>query len=474
MKERIFRSPEYRKIIEEYFTQGLYHEAFLRFRKLYDDLHSELPSADKAILLTRIANCASDAILKQQFENHSLVQGFWEYLEKYLSIAPDALEEDQRFRGTVDEPKKRMSEALELIIRFDHSQLREKASFWVRRFAEIDAPNWHLDLPLSVLMEKIKHERTRFSRKGHIANTKAMAEVYVEVSEAVSQTHANARATVMNILADLVYFEGGEDSGEKALFWLNRCLEINPDDLFAQSRVRDIRERQIVQEQIRRFKHDTSNTKAGIEAMLKLCLRLPQASEDPLNTYLRTLQTEVRHLYGVHRFIHDEQLQIEQSDPGEIIRELILPHDRHHANFILSFPDDMPKWNTDPDYLRLAIYNLVQNALEAFQRRRVPLEQREIRITVLSDPPGMMIEDNAGGVDSDISEHMFSPYVSSKGIRRETGLGLPNARRAIEKLGGSLDFPDEQAENRARFEFYFNRRDRREGTEIAENIFFRS
>lgn len=382
------------------------------------------------------------------------MQTFWKYLEKYLETAPRALEEDQQFRGSTDEPRKRLNEALELLIRYEPESLKEKTVDWLSRFAKIDSPGWGVDLSLDVLMQKINDERIRFSRKDHIANTKALSEAYIEISEPVGNTHpyGYARATVMNILSDLVWFEGGKDSEKKSLDWLNRCLEINPDDLFAKTRKKYIEERQTVQEQIRRFRHDTGNTKAGIEAMLTLCLRLPQAATEPLHTYLKTVQTEIKHLYGVHRFVHNEQCRIEDTDIQELISSLIAPHDRRNANFVISVSEAVKTWKTDPDYLRLALYNLIQNALEAFQRRRMPLADRNIRISVHADSRTLIIEDNAGGIEPALKDHIFSPYVSSKGIKKETGLGLSNARRAVEIMGGTLDLAENQPKNGARFE----------------------
>lgn len=99
---------------------------------------------------------------------------------------------------------------------------------------------------------------------------------------------------------------------------------------------------------------------------------------------------------------------------------------------------------------------MVKNALEAFERKGIPLKQREIRISVLSDQYALIIEDNAGGVDPKFSDRIFSRYVSVKGIQKQTGLGLFNARKAIEKLEGRLDFPEKQPEHGTRFEIIMN------------------
>ncbi|RLC18769.1 MAG: hypothetical protein DRI57_07955 [Deltaproteobacteria bacterium] len=343
-KKRIFQYPEF-EIIRDDFTRGRYSEALPRFRELYDTLGHELSAADKAILLSRIANCASDAILTQGMDHGPLIGIFWEYLEKYLDIAPQALEEDQRLRGSDDEPKKRLREALELLIRHDREQLRDKAGLWVRRFAGVEI--WGFKLALDVLMEKINEERIHFAREGHAENTRAMAHVYIEVSEQLDQEYRYSRATVMNILSDLVYFEGGKDSDKVALSWLERCLEINPDDLFAKKRKEFIEERQMVEEQIRRFRHDTAGALAGIKGTLEQCLSLP-SSEEPLSRYLRTIRTEVEHLYGVHRFIHEEQPDYQWIDAEAILTEIILPHDNQHARFFLTVSGSGQKWEQIP------------------------------------------------------------------------------------------------------------------------------
>ena len=450
-KRRIFQLSEYQEINENYFTKGMYVEALPRYRQLYDKLHSNLTSADKAILLNRIANCASDSILTECVDDLSLVEIFWDYLDKYLRIAPEGLREDQRLRGAIDEPKKRLNEALELLILFDIDRLKEKAVYWVRRFSTIDAPGWGYDLALGVLMEKINDERIQFTRADHIANTRALAEVYIEVSEPVAQTYRYARATAMNILSDLAYFQGGEKGEEEALLWARRCLEINPDDLFAKTRKKYIEERQTVEEQIRRFKHDTSNTIAGIREMLEELLLLPQVLQNGMYRNLKAIQVEVQHLYGAHRFMHDEIAIYKSIDPDKEIKDMIMPYDEISAHFTLTSSGSKKKWVTDPDYFRLAMYNLIKNSLEAFERRRIPLLKRQIRISVLFAQQTLTIEDNAGGVDSIMKDRIFSPYVSSKGIKKKTGLGLSNARMAIEKVNGTLDFPEKQPQDGARF-----------------------
>jgi hypothetical protein len=76
----------------------------------------------------------------------------------------------------------------------------------------------------------------------------------------------------MNLLSDIAYFQKDEDGEKEALNWANRCLEINPGDRFALAQKRFIQERQTVQEQTRRFEHDTNAAIAGIVGTMDMIM----------------------------------------------------------------------------------------------------------------------------------------------------------------------------------------------------------
>ena len=68
------------------------------------------------------------------------------------------------------------------------------------------------------------------------------------------------------------------------------------------------------------------------------------------------------------------------------------------------------KWDTDIDYLCLALDNLLKNAVEAFERRRIPLSERRIDIEINLTARSITVTDNAGGVDPTVKSRIFEPY----------------------------------------------------------------
>lgn len=449
----IFQQQAYQDIVKKDFSCGNYLQALDKFKALFQAFEGSLSVVDRNILYSRIASCAADAILKQEQSEKNLLMVFEENLKLYLNSSGDALSSSKRMRGSTDEPAKRLHEALELFIQYSKDQLKTKVLEVVNQYGKIDFSGWGFKLALDVLMEKLNKERINFIRRDHLENTRLLSEIYLTISDPLKEEYRYARSAVMNILSDIAYFEKGEENNE-SLDWVIKSLEINPDNHFAVTRKKFLEERKAVIEQIRRFQHDTAHTKAGIEGLVERCLRLPEAEHDPLNRYLKTIQAEMYHLYGVHRFIHDVEPEYEFIDMEKTIHDLILPFDQQKAFFELRILSKTTHLEVDESYFRLAVYNLLLNAIEAFERKKIPLAKRKIIIAFNADEKSIMIEDNAGGVLPELKNFIFSPYISSKGYKMKTGIGLTNARKAIENIEGRLEFPKDQPDNGARFEIY--------------------
>jgi len=92
----------------------------------------------------------------------------------------------------------------------------------------------------------------------------------------------------------------------------------------------------------------------------------------------------------------------------------------------------------DPEQIRRVIINLVDNAIEAMERRG------DIVLETQLDPQNhvvrIMVADNGPGIPAGEREKLFLPYYSTK--RRGSGLGLAIVRRIIAEHGGSIDVGD--------------------------------
>jgi nitrogen fixation/metabolism regulation signal transduction histidine kinase len=96
---------------------------------------------------------------------------------------------------------------------------------------------------------------------------------------------------------------------------------------------------------------------------------------------------------------------------------------------------DLPLVLADPEAMKRALGNLVDNAVEAMQHSLL----RELRITTTLLPSGMVeltVADTGTGLTDEMRERLFLPYFSTK--QRGTGLGLAIAAKIIQEHGGTV------------------------------------
>jgi PAS domain S-box-containing protein len=97
---------------------------------------------------------------------------------------------------------------------------------------------------------------------------------------------------------------------------------------------------------------------------------------------------------------------------------------------------NLPLAMADPEAIKRALANLIDNAAEAMHDSHV----REIYITtsLLDGRDGLeiMIADTGHGINREVKEKLFLPYFSTK--KRGTGLGLAIVRRIIDDHHGSI------------------------------------
>ncbi|HLW89638.1 MAG TPA: ATP-binding protein [Terriglobales bacterium] len=97
---------------------------------------------------------------------------------------------------------------------------------------------------------------------------------------------------------------------------------------------------------------------------------------------------------------------------------------------------DLPEVMADPDAIKRALANLVDNAAEAMQ----DVIFREIQISTAlvasRDAVEITVADTGHGVTQELKERLFLPYFSTK--KRGTGLGLAIVSRIIEDHHGSI------------------------------------
>jgi two-component system, NtrC family, sensor histidine kinase HydH len=119
-----------------------------------------------------------------------------------------------------------------------------------------------------------------------------------------------------------------------------------------------------------------------------------------------------------------------------MLNQLVSAHagrmDRQGVTVRCDWPAQLPQALADAPALEQALDNLVSNALDAMPRGG------ELRLTVAPQDKGLevTVADTGVGMSPEDLKRVFTPFHTTK--RTGIGVGLPLARRSIERLGGSL------------------------------------
>lgn len=106
---------------------------------------------------------------------------------------------------------------------------------------------------------------------------------------------------------------------------------------------------------------------------------------------------------------------------------------------------------SNPNELAQVILNLIQNSLDVLVNRKV----KQPTINCVISRNKISIQDNAGGINNEILEHIFTPYFTTKNKPSSLGLGLYMSKIILEKnLNAKMEF--NQSEQCTSFDILFN------------------
>lgn len=150
---------------------------------------------------------------------------------------------------------------------------------------------------------------------------------------------------------------------------------------------------------------------------------------------VETVRTLVDEFSALARF---PASQPQPADINSIVQSALAMFDGRLENIKVQtfLASDLPKVMADPEAMKRAIANLVDNAAEAIQDSML----REIHISTALLGRGEAVEivvtDTGHGVTPEVKEKLFLPYFSTK--KRGTGLGLTIVSRIVEDHRGSI------------------------------------
>ncbi|MFV2017742.1 sensor histidine kinase [Micromonospora sp. LOL_023] len=154
-------------------------------------------------------------------------------------------------------------------------------------------------------------------------------------------------------------------------------------------------------------------------------LRQVVRSADRLADSVSVLLTRAQLVAGL-RDLRREPFRLDQL-AEEVLSDTVQPP--HTA-----MPDTMPVVASgDPALIRIALRNLIQNAV---QHGRVADQPAEVRLTVTADPPTVRVRDRGGGLSEAVVDAPEQRFRS--GAEDGTGLGLSIASWVAELHGGKV------------------------------------
>jgi two-component system nitrogen regulation sensor histidine kinase NtrY len=187
------------------------------------------------------------------------------------------------------------------------------------------------------------------------------------------------------------------------------------------------------QEVARRIAHEIKNPLTPIQLSAQRLRRryadlLEHAEGDVLDQATRTIIAQVDGLKRlVDEFSRFAKMPESRPVPGDLNRvvdEVASLYRPGHGSiqFAVNLEPDLPTAEFDPEQVKRALVNLLDNALAALEG----VEHARIEILTEFDPERqavrVVVADNGAGLSAEARERLFEPYFSTK--KGGTGLGL--------------------------------------------------
>ncbi|MBW1760547.1 MAG: HAMP domain-containing histidine kinase [Deltaproteobacteria bacterium] len=192
--------------------------------------------------------------------------------------------------------------------------------------------------------------------------------------------------------------------------------------------------------------HEIGNPLAAIRGLLDL-MQSGDLDPEEEKEFVGRIQGEAERIHHTIRDLLDfsrnepaREGQIESSaDLSQVVSDTIKLIDRQtrfrDIDFELALDDGLPRVRGDHERLRQLLLNLLFNAADALGGKG----RIEVRASNGGGVVQLIVEDDGPGIDREIIEQVFDPFVTTKATGQGTGLGLAVCHTIVEQLGGSIE-----------------------------------
>ncbi len=146
-------------------------------------------------------------------------------------------------------------------------------------------------------------------------------------------------------------------------------------------------------------------------------------------------------------FSRPPKLKMQQVSPSEVVDMVIqlLHHRLESYDVVIEVHrrGPLPEVQVDPEQLKEALANLIENACESMKGLggKIFIDEEPSSDGVSGPSAVIRMTDNGPGIPSNIREKVFQPFFTTK--EEGSGLGLSISTRIIEEHGGSLQLVSE-------------------------------
>ena len=169
---------------------------------------------------------------------------------------------------------------------------------------------------------------------------------------------------------------------------------------------------------------------AAISGTLSLDIMTDSYKKEFFDKQLKKISDLTQHLSGTiddfRRFFEEDKKEVfdtlEHIVEGSL--DIVRPMAENRGIKISTEYQSNEKLLMHPNELKQAVLNLLKNAQEVIEEKKIENARIEIKTYKDDNNCYLEIKDNAGGVPEDIIDKIFEPYFTTKGELNGTGLGL--------------------------------------------------
>jgi two-component system nitrogen regulation sensor histidine kinase NtrY len=198
----------------------------------------------------------------------------------------------------------------------------------------------------------------------------------------------------------------------------------------------------------RRLAHEIKNPLTPIQLSAERLRRhfagAPPQAKALVDECTQTIVGEVESLKGLvdefSQFARMPSPRTVPTDLAQLITDTVALYNGIFTDVRIDqrFAPGVPLVRLDAEQIRRVMINLVDNAIEAMERRGQIVV--ETQLDAANSVVRVFVADDGPGIPASEREKLFLPYYSTK--RRGSGLGLAIVRRIIAEHGGSIDVGD--------------------------------